>query len=114
MVLEKGYLVTKKINVSDFFEGAEPSLSIECKELDMLRTAKFQGFQNDAEKSAAYFLEVLPSIIVDHDFYKDEAHKYDAKEVAEIIGNRAELCAYVMEQYITTVLFTRGKKSAAR
>jgi hypothetical protein len=113
MVIEKNYVVTKRIDVAEFFETEGP-VEIEFKELDMLRTAKFQGFQGDSEKSVAYFLEVLPSVIVDHDFFRDEAHKYDAKEVTEILGSRAELCAFVMEEYVKNVLFTRGKKSVGK
>lgn len=114
MVLGEGYLVTKKVNVSEFFEGAEPDMSIEFRELDVQRTTKFQTIKDDASASAKYFSEVLPSLIVDHDFYKTSEIKYNAKEVAEIIASRAELFFYVMNAYITEVLFTHGKKSAEK
>jgi hypothetical protein len=114
LIVPENFIIKTKINVSEFFPGAEPDMGIEFKELDMLRTSKFQGFQGDTEKTSAYFLEVLPLVIVDHDFYRDAAHKYDAKEVADIIGARAELCTYVMQQYLENVLFTRGRKGKGK
>ncbi len=114
MIIPVDFIVKKKILVSEFFPGSEPTMGIEFRELDMLRTSKFQEFSGDTPKTAAHFLEVLPSIIVDHDFYKDEVHKYDAKEVAEMIGSRAELCTYVMQEYLENVLFTRGKKGKTK
>jgi hypothetical protein len=114
MILPEGYLVTKKVNVSEFFDGAEPDMSIEFRELDVQRTTKFQTMKDDASASAKYFSEVLPSVIVDHDFYRNSQTKYNAKEVADIIAARAELFFYVMNAYITEVLFTHGKRSAEK
>lgn len=113
MVIDLSYLFSKKIGVGQFFNLGKDDVVIELKETSAAAAAKFEPLATDTEKAAAYFVALLPSVIVDHDFWKDDAHKYEAKEVAEMVAARAELCVYLMGRYINEVLFSQGKGSVS-
>lgn len=114
MVIDLSYLFSKKIGVGQFFGLGEDEATIELKETNAAAAAKFEPLAKDTEKATAYFIALLPSIIVDHDFWKDEAHKWEAREIADMVAGRAELCIYLMGRYVQEVLFTQGKESVSR
>ena len=114
MVIDIDYLFSKKIGVGQFFGAEKDAACIELKETSMAVSAKIYQASGDAEKLATAFNEILPSIIVDHDLWKDEAHKYTAEEVAKMVAGRAELCAYLRGRWFKEVLFSQGKESDSK
>lgn len=114
MIIDLTYLFSKRFPVGQFFGHEPEEVEIELKETSAAAAAKFGPMANDTEKAAAYFVALLPSVIVDHDFWKDDAHKYEAKEVADMIAGRAELCIHLMGRYVQEVLFSQGKGSVSR
>lgn len=111
MIVDINYLFSKKIGIGEFFGTESDDVTIELKEMGQAQATKFQKLIGSAGDAAQYFVDQLPSIIVDHDLYADEVHKFTADEVAKMISNRAELCLTLLNKYATDVLFTRGKKS---
>ena len=113
MVIESNFLFSKAIPVGDYF-GAEPeAATITLRETTVANAAKFQAFGNDAAKSTALFLELLPGLIEDHELFKDEITKFTGAEVAAMVAARAELGMYLMGKWTAEVLFTHGRKSDA-
>ncbi|MCX7023048.1 MAG: hypothetical protein NT080_00330 [Spirochaetes bacterium] len=114
MIIDQHYLFSKKLGVGRFFGVTEDDVTIEFRETDVVTTTKFQTFSGDTSKATEFFVKMLPGIIVDHDLWKDEAHKYTADEIAAMIAGRAELCIDIMGRYVQEVLFTHGKKSDSK
>jgi hypothetical protein len=112
MVIAENYVFTKRLEIGEYFDAEAGAVTIELKETTAQNAAKFQKLVEDTERATAFFVDLLPSIIVDHDFWKDDAHKWEAKEVASIIANRAELCINLMGRYVSDVLFSQGRRSA--
>lgn len=111
MIIDIGYLFSKKLSIGSFFGAPEDDVTITLHEMGQAQATKFQGLISVAANAAQYFVDQLPSIIVDHDLWKDDAHKYTAEEVARYIDSRADLCLTLLNRYVSEVLFTQGKKS---
>ncbi len=111
MIVETNYLFSKRIDIAEYFGDGKDEAFVELRELGGVAAAQLKKASKDEEELTKYFLEKLPWMIVDHNFFKDEAHKMDAAEVALMIGNRAELCFDLAFRYLKEVLFIHGKKS---
>jgi len=110
MIVETNYMYTRRVDVSEYFEGEE-KVEIEMRELGGVAAAKLKKMAGDDEAMMSHFLSLLPWVIVDHDFWKDATHKLTSDEEAQMVAGRAELAFNLMSRYVTEVLFTHGKKS---
>jgi hypothetical protein len=113
MIVENNYLFSRKLEVGQFYDAKPEEVWIELREVGGVAAAKMRKFADDTEGAVVYFLSLLSWMIVDHNLWKDEANKYTADEVAEMVGNRAELCLELMNRYFKQVLFIQGNKSGA-
>lgn len=61
-----------------------------------------------------YFGKILPEIIVNHNFYEDEAQtqKMSNADIAALIMDTVGAVSTVMEQYYQAAFFTRQQKTA--
>jgi len=111
MIVTTNFLFSRKLGIGEYFGVKSDEAKIELKEMGGVDAARFRDVINDMPKAIEYFVSKLPDIIVDHDFWKDEANKLTADELAAIIAAKAELCMSLMSRYAQEVLFTHGKKS---
>lgn len=112
MIVDIDYLFSAKIPIGRFFNAPDDDVTIELREMNQAQATKLQKLINDIGDAAQYFVDQLPSIIVDHDLWADDAHKFTAEEVTKMISRRAELCLTLLNEYASKVLFIQGKKSA--
>ena len=61
-----------------------------------------------------FFRGILPSIIVDHNFYETETKKMESEAIAELVFGSLELTRKVMDTYSQAAFFTRRKVSEDR
>lgn len=76
---------------------------LELKELDTLTTLKLRALADKQDEVVAYFKEVLPSIIVDHNLYETEDKKMSNKEIANFIYEKLELSTKIMTEYTKAI-----------
>lgn len=110
---ERSYLVTTRVDLSGFF-GEEAW--VEFKETDTFDAMKMQRVakEGDGEKSLAMFAEILPRVMIGHNFYRDEATLYTPAEVIALLAKKPAAFAFVVQAYIDKVLFIQGQESDAR
>ena len=73
---------------------------------DML---KLTGTNGGDTETLSFFKEVLPHIIVDHNFYETEQKKMKNEDVVEFIFDKFDLCTKVLSEYSNASFFTRRK-----
>ena len=73
------------------------------KEMDTLTTLKMKGLTDDTDKLIEFFKDVLPSLIVEHNFYETEDKKMTHKDVANFIFEKLEVSTKVVEEYSSAI-----------
>ena len=76
---------------------------LELKELDTLTTLKLRSLADKQDEVIAYFKEILPNIIMDHNLYETEDKKMSNKEIANFIFEKIELSTKVMTEYTKAI-----------
>jgi len=76
---------------------------LELKELDTLTTLKLRSLADKQDEVIAYFKDILPNIIVDHNLYETEDKKMSNKEIANFIFEKIELSTKVMTEYTKAI-----------
>lgn len=109
------WLVSEKVLLGDCFGGLPEDAFVELRELSAIDMSRLQKALASADevRNVEAFGEILPRIIVDHNFAKDEATKYSPEELRDLIMSKAEAYYKVLRQYSEKVLFIQGKKIAA-
>ena len=96
------YFKTVKVEITDeaWVQLREPT----TEEAFSLRT-------DDEEKAMEAFRELLPKIIIDHNFYEDESEqvKLPIEEVAKIAGESYTAFFEILQQY-TSAVFRSSKQ----
>ena len=104
----KKYLITEKIDLSEFFGGEQAFITIrEPDKNEMINLSRKTSGEGD-EKTAEALGELFPSLIVEHNF-EDEGKTVSVSEVMKLIDSRLELWNYVYMQ-IHKVLPLDGEK----
>lgn len=80
------------------------------KEMDTLTTLKMKSLTTEHSDVISFFKDVLPSIIVEHNFYETEEKKMSNSEVASFIFEKIDLATKVIEEYSTAIF--RAKPAA--
>jgi hypothetical protein len=86
------------------------------KELPTLLMLKLKGSSEKGEQETLVLLkELLPSILVDHNFYEDEHAKKKMRneELADLIFSSLEITVKVVSEYTQAGFFTQAQKSVA-
>jgi hypothetical protein len=109
----RDYLVKARIDLAEFFGEEAWVILKETDTFDAVRLEKAVRAGDPAE-NVRVFSSVLPRIIVDHNFFKTEAAKMEAEEVQDILVSKPSMFSHVVSEYVDKVLFTQGKKSAAK
>lgn len=98
-------IIKVTIELGEFFGCSENSeVYITLRELTTNLMLKMQEMQIDGEHPDRLFKfmqEVLPYILVDHNFYRDEAgtEKMSNQEVTDLLWERIDISNKVIEQY---------------
>ena len=77
-----------------------------------LQIGKESSEQGEAE-TLTLLKDLLPSILVDHNFYEDEdsQKKMKTEEVASLLFESLDLTVKVVSEYTSSSFFTQRKKS---
>ena len=87
------------------------------KELPTLEMLRLKDSSERGENETLSLLrELLPTILVDHNFYEDESSKRKMKneEVASLIFESLDLTVKVVNEYTHASFFTQKRRSDAR
>lgn len=93
------YIHTQKILLGkEFGFETDEECTLTLRELDTASVLKLKESSNsDSEtKSLEVFKEILPNIIVDHNFYEDEQTKMDSTAVTELIFEKVSTVGKVL------------------
>ena len=83
---------------------------IVMKELPTFEMLGLRNFQQEGEEGLLHYIkDILPSIIVDHNFYEDENKKMSNEDLAKLIFERVDLSTKVINDYINASFFTRKR-----
>lgn len=61
------------------------------------------------ESTLKYIKDILPSLIVDHNFYEDEKTKMSDNALSDLIFERVDLANKVISDYTNAAFFTRQR-----
>ena len=107
------FLQSVRINV-----GLESGLEkeedafITLRELPTLEMMNLrEAYEKGQKELIMFFKEVMPSIIIDHNFYEDENRKMTNEALSNLVFERMELSGKVIGEYSKASFFTREKKS---
>ncbi len=87
------------------------------KELPTLEMLRLKEASEKGENETLCLLrDLLPSILVDHNFYEDESaqKKMKNQEVAELVFESLDLTVRVVNEYTHAAFFSRRRDSAGR
>lgn len=117
---KEGYLIQAKISLAQELGAEDGSGWIEMREPSTQDFVKLQAAiaSGDMAEQVKQFSALLPSLIVDHDFFAEaddqSRKKLTTPELVDEIGKRSDLFLAVIRKYTEDVLFIRGKKLGAR
>lgn len=79
------------------------------KELPTADMLKLKDTNGGNTETLTFFKEVMPHIIVDHNFYETEQKKMKNEDVVEFIFEKFDLCTKVLADYSNASFFTQRK-----
>ena len=110
------FLQSVSVNV-----GKEVGLSKEedaylvLRELPTLEMLELRdAYEKGQKELLVFFKEVLPKIIIEHNFYETEDKKMDNDAISRLIFERMDLSGKVIGEYSSAAFFTRQKKSEGK
>ncbi|PKL19936.1 MAG: hypothetical protein CVV48_15455 [Spirochaetae bacterium HGW-Spirochaetae-4] len=96
---------------------ADDEAYIVLKELPTLEMLRLKEASEQGENQTLTLLrDLLPSILVDHNFYEDAdaKKKMDNREVASLVFESLDLTVKVVNEYTHAAFFSRADASGAR
>ncbi len=87
------------------------------RELPTMQMLRLKDVADQGEEQTLGLLhELLPIIIVDHNFYEDEAakHKMTNQDVADLIFESLDLTVKVVNEYTQASFFTQAQRKGAK
>ena len=96
---------------------ADDEAYIVLKELPTLEMLRLKEASEQGENQTLTLLrDLLPSILVDHNFYEDAdaKRKMDNREVASLVFESLDLTVKVVNEYTHAGFFSREKENAGR
>lgn len=95
------FLVKFKVELGSYFDLKDDEAFIVFKELDTFNTLKLKDTFDKGETELLKVLkEVLPEVIVEHNFYVDDTTLMNNKELIDVIFNKSSLALKVVGDYI--------------
>lgn len=93
------YIFTQKIPLGkEFGFETEEEVYITLRELDTKSVLKLKEASNSESETASLevFREILPALIVDHNFYETEEKKMNTEEVTELLFEKVTTIGKVL------------------
>lgn len=84
----------------------------ELPTLEMLELR--DAYEKGQKELLVFFKEVLPKIIIEHNFYETEDKKMDNDAISRLIFERMDLSGKVIGEYSTAAFFTRQSKKEGK
>ncbi|MBQ0070929.1 MAG: hypothetical protein KBS81_03600 [Spirochaetales bacterium] len=95
--------------------GTDEEAYITLKEIPTIQMLELKDSYEKGDKALMeFFRGILPSIIVDHNFYETETKKMESEAIAELVFGSLALTRKVMDTYTQAAFFTRRKVSEDR
>lgn len=95
-----GYIHTQKINLGEEFGKEDEEVFVVLRELDtksVLKLKDASAKQSEDETALLdVFREILPTLIVDHNFYESEDKKMTAGEVTDLFFEKLSTVGKVL------------------
>lgn len=82
---------------------------ITLKELPTMETLKLKKSTETEEEILSFFKEVLPVIIVDHNFYESETKKMTNEALRDFIFERMALSTKILKDYSHASFFSQRR-----
>lgn len=73
-------------------------------------TLELMDLQSSTEQ-ARKILDMIPAVLIDHDFYVSENVRMNAQQVAQTIGEKPTVAVKVMGEYVEKVIAPFQKKN---
>lgn len=88
---------------------------ITLKEMSTFHTINLrESVKNNREDIIKYFHDILPEIIVDHNFYETEQKKMTNEELRDFLFEKITVATKVLNDYSKSAFFTQGNKNASK
>lgn len=100
---EKGFFRTR-INIGTYFECNEKDVYVILREPTY---AESQLIGDDDKMANEKFLELLPSLLIDHNFEKDAGGAATAKEVVDVLKASVSALVYVVKTWKEALPLTK-------
>jgi hypothetical protein len=120
-------MYVQKKNYGAFLQSVKVNVGKECgmeneedafitlRELPTLEMMNLrEAYERGEKELIMFFKDVLPAIIVDHNFYEDENKKMSNEEIAELIFQKMDLSSKVIGEYSKASFFTRKSKKGEK
>jgi hypothetical protein len=112
-----GYIKKAKILLGQFCDQSEADVFVTLREMTMAQKLSFNSVvkSGDSEGIWKTFAGMLPDLVVDHNFYEDEAKPMDRQAVVATIMEREDVALYMLEEYKVRVMgLPSGEKTPAK
>ncbi len=116
-------MYVQKRNYGAFIQSVKINVGLECnmdkeddafitlRELPTLEMMNLREAYDKGQKELImYFREILPTIIIDHNFYEDENKRMTGENLTNLIFEKMELSSKVIGEYSQASFFTQQKK----
>jgi len=112
-VKNDNFLIKFSINFGNLLKcERDEDASIMLREPRTKDTIKIEDSKNKGtEQLFATFKEIVPSLFIDHTFFKTESEKMTPEEVIELLFERTDLTIRLLEEYTKNVNFTSAPKT---
>lgn len=92
------YIHTQRVNLGEEFGKENEEVFIILREMNTACVLKLKeaGNENSETASLEVFREILPVLIVDHNFYEDEQKKMNTEEVTELLFEKVSTVGKVL------------------
>ena len=114
MFVRKGsttYIQKVRVEVGTYL-GLETDAEafIEMKEIPTIQMMELrEAYEKGDRALMEFFRDLMPSIIVDHNFYETEKEKMKPEAITEIVFGSLDLTRKVMDEYTQSSFFTRPR-----
>ena len=94
----QNYIHTQRINLGEEFGKENEEVFIVLRELDTKSVLKLKESSSKDSETASLdtFREILPGLIVDHNFYESEEKKMTSDEVTELLFEKVSTVGKVL------------------
>jgi len=106
----RNFIITKKIDLSEFFDGEEAYIVIrEPSKTELFDLSN--AYEGDDERKAAECIgKLLPDLIVEHNFTENEKPVNNNKKVVDLIDSMTECWQHVYGQISEVLPVTSGEE----